>query len=307
MIGTYCLLFVAGSLGQASEDARPKSSLPPCNEDVAKVRVQTAVMGVQSKAFLAGLTPDKFRLRSGSEIFDFQCFSPPDQSYSVGFVLDYSSSMKPQGTELVIKGIATFVRAANPSNIYFSIGFGSEPFVLLEATADSKRIVEFLSDAAKRKRSGMSSLNDAVEMAIGKFPATNSQRRILIIASDGDDNYSRLSNSNKVAKRLRLANVRAFAAKIYDADALMNWMQQSTGTERLGNFIFETGGTGVWLSTVAGSERYFNRLSRTLRQEYTLGFTPKRPEGKWRPLEYAVKLPRDFEPVTTSGVPRFYY
>src|SRR5688572_1226546 len=59
-IVTYGLLFVAGSvgLGQASHDARPKSSLPPCSEDVAKVRVQTTVMGVQSKAFLTGLTPD---------------------------------------------------------------------------------------------------------------------------------------------------------------------------------------------------------------------------------------------------------
>jgi hypothetical protein len=309
LIATCCLVFVAGSegLGQSSADAQPETILPPCSEDVAKVRVQTTVMGVQSKAFLKGLTADKFRLRSGSEIFDFQCFSPPDQSYSVGFVLDYSSSMKPHGTELVLKGIAAFIHAANPSNIYFSIGFGSEPFVLLEPTSDTKRVVEFLSDAAKRKRSGRSSLNDAVEMAMGKFPAKNSRRRILLIMSDGDDNYSRLSNSDKVAKRLRLANVRAFAAKIYDGDALRNWMQQSTEIGRLGNFISETGGTGVWLTSVASSEKYFESLSRTLREEYTLGFTPKKAEGKWRPLEYAVKLPRDFEPVTTSGVPRFYY
>lgn len=280
--------------------------IPGCNEDVASVRMHTAVWHFDSKKFVLGLTPDKFRLMVDESILTLECFSEPDEPYAVGFVIDYSSSIHGNSGRFFVDAIREFVKLANEKNTYFGIGFKGKPFLMLEPTNERSEVETFLADAEKRDRSGSSSVNDALQMALETFPAENSRRRILILASDGDDTASKRRNESALGERLRNAGVRVFVAKVTRSyDPYM--FEYGEGVERMFGFADDTSGGWLWGNLKTGLGPSFGRLAIRLRAEYALGFTPVKVKNKWQPLTYGVKVPKQLERVTITGAQRFFY
>jgi hypothetical protein len=297
-----CLGFVASAQPNTSNPA-----LPRCGRDQAKVRIRTAVQNVDSKLFVRGLTSDKFRASSGKEIFATQCFTPADQPYAVGIVVDYSGSASSDSIKAFVNGVRNFLRVAHEGNSYFAIGFKSEPFVMLEPTRDAGEIESFLKTAYETKRSGHTAFNDAIEFALSKFPSDDEQRSILLVVSDGDDNNSRSTSTRALARKLRDAGVRAFTFKHNDSGKPNVRTVEPEADSRIAGFALQTGGGGGFFAKSGDLETYLGLVAKLLREEYTLGFTASRAEEKWRPLVVEVKVPKDSPAIRSTVAEWFFY
>jgi hypothetical protein len=303
----HWIAFLCCLLGGAYTLRPQISPLKECKVDSAKIRIPTAVVMLEPVRFIRGLTADKFRARSGNEVLSTQCFSPPDLPYTVGIVIDYSDSVPSSSTKVFLEGVQAFLNVANDKNTYFGIGFRSEPFVMLEPTGDKTQIESFLVRARDEKRSGRSSLNDSIKLALSKFPSDDQHRRILIVASDGKENNSRTSDAKGIAKNLREAGVRVFVFKYNNSGHRNTRTVEADSDSRLFGFAAETSGSGTYYSNLKPIDRLLEMLSKQLREEYMIGFTPATAENKWRPLILEVKVPTEFPTVESTGAQRFFY
>jgi Ca-activated chloride channel family protein len=301
----FCGVLFGQNLKESSVIPLPLSIVPKCDKNNAKVFVNTAVFGQETKTYLVGLTPDKFRISGEKEIYEIRCFSNPDEPFSVGIVIDFSNSIGKNKAIQSIDGIRTFIDSGNTQNKYFAIGFTGKPFILLEPTSDRKAIETFITDAVMRERKGSSALSDAIEMALTKFSPDDNRRKILIVLSDGQDNDSK-TDGGAVLKKLRDARIETFVASIVDMRDAYN-DERINNEERLAKIAVESGGDFVLRAKEVGLAKYFEKLAKMLRNEYRLGFSPTTAEKKWRPISYAVKVPTNYERITITGVQRFFY
>jgi Ca-activated chloride channel homolog len=287
--------------------AQVSSSIRECKVDAAKIRIPTAVVSLQPLRFVRGLTADKFRVKSGNEILRTECFSPPDKPYTVGLVIDYSDSVPSDSIKVFLEGVLAFLKAANDKNTYFGVGLRSKPFVMLEPTSDETEIENFLVRARDEKISGRTSLNDTIKLALSKFPSDDDPRRILLVASDGNENNSRSSDTKGIAKNLREAGVRVFVFKYNNSGQRNTRWVEADSDARLFGFAAETSGSGAFYSNLEPIDRLLENLSKQLREEYTVGFTPANAENKWRPLILEVKVPTEHPAIQSTGAQRFFY
>ena len=301
------LILAAGSaVSSLGQSQRPPSSVAACDKNNASVFVDTAVWGLDSKTYIKDLTFDKFRLTSEKEIHEIQCFSKADEPFTVGFVVDFSSSIKGDELEQFFKAVRKYIDSSNAQNTYFAVGFNDEPFGMLEQTSDRMKIETFLTDAITRKPKGKSSLRDAIEMAVNKMLPDDANRRALIIFSDGGENNSKSGDVSPVIKKLRLARIRTFLVNIIDPKDSYSY-ERITNESTLGRIAAETAGGAAFGTKETGLAKYFKALAKMMRNEYRLGFNPAKAENKWNPITYAVKVPKDFERITTTGAERIFY
>jgi VWFA-related protein len=303
LILIIALVFAGNSLGQSQ---RSPSSVAACDRNSASVFVDTAVWGLDSKTYIKELTFDKFRLTSEKETHEIQCFSKADEPFTVGFVVDFSSSIKGNDLARFFDGIRIYIDSSNVQNTYFAVGFNDEPFGMLERTSDRMKIETFLTDAVTRKPKGKSSLRDAIEMAVNKMLADDANRKVLIIFSDGEENNSRSGDVSPVIKKLRLARIRSFVTNLIDPKDSYSY-ERITNESTLGRIAAETGGGVAFGTKETGLAKYFEALAKMMRNEYRLGFNPAKAQNKWNPITYAVKVPKDFERITTTGIQRSFY
>jgi VWFA-related protein len=301
-VTTLCTVLGTSAFGQI----KGSTEVPRCSGEAAKVRIRTALRVIDSGIFLRGLTHDKFRVTSGKEVLDPKCFSPSDLPLTVGIVIDYSSSVSYQTIKVFIEGVRAFLRVANDKNAYFAVGFRGEPFLLLEPTSEVAGIERFLARAVEEKRSGQTALNDAIQLALSQFP-DDGRARVLLVASDGADNYSRTGNGKEFTRKLRAASVRVYVFKYNNSGQRNVRTIDVDADSRLFGLADQTGGAGVIYSNMEPLDGYLDRLSRRLREEYTLGFTPSRAEDKWRPLVIEVKVPTDYPAIRSTGARWFFY
>lgn len=297
------LMCASGVFAQVS--ALP-ASLPECELDVAKVQILTAVRVVQTSQYVRGLAPENFRVSSNKEVFDLQCFSGEDGPLAIGIVTDHSDSMSDRSVDLFVSGIRAFLKAANPENTYFGVGFGKDAFSMLEPTSDPARVETYLEKTAAQKQDGKTSLNDAVQFAMSKFPPNLRLRRVLFVATDGEDNNSK-ANTQRIAKELRRSGVRVYLFKPNESGKKDVYNVDGFAEDRLSGYAGETGGAWVVYSKWELPDGYLERLSKRLRREYTLGFTPSKAEDKWRQVVVEVKVPADFPAIRSTGSRWFHY
>lgn len=125
--------------------------------------------------------------------------SPEDGGASICLLIDQSSSIREMGKQIVAAAKELVLRS-NPASDFCVVTFDAGVSVLQDFTQDRERIDAALSQVSF---GGASALFDGVAVAFDKLRSRPvNRRRVLVIFSDGDDNYSR-SDLGSLQKRLR--------------------------------------------------------------------------------------------------------
>jgi len=215
---------------------------------------------------ITNLTSNAFRLFEDQIEQTIQSFSYEEGPVSIGFIFDASSSMRNKLGPSVV-AIRQFLLDSVPSDEFCLVAVSDRPTLVTRFVTDPEDILKKLSSLHP---DGFTALNDAIVMGIHQMKSAKNVRRALVVLTDGYDNNSRATPS-ELRNVVLESDVRLYAISVVERSYL----------DKLAAL---TGGQTVWAHDLTELPDVVERLSRELRHQYVIGYSPKnqRNDGKYR-------------------------
>ncbi len=301
--GVALLLIASASLAFQSPGADPVNIVPrarraappdPDSGREATLRIDSTLVEIPvhattgDGASVANLTRQDFRVFEDGVEQKITSFTQDDAPLSVGLVFDASGSMHNK-IQKSSEAVATFFKTANSQDEFFLVEFNERPKLTIPFTPDSESIYERV---AHTKPFGRTSLLDAIHMAMVQMKSAKNRRKAIVIFSDGGDNRSRYTES-QIRNGMLESDVQVYAMGIFDPDAQKLSPEEQNGPRLLQELAEQTGGRHYPVGDLNDLAAVSERVSRDLRTEYVLGYSPSHParDGKYRRIRVEVASP----------------
>ena len=186
---------------------------------------------------------------------------------TVGLIVDHSRSMGPKLPE-VAAAVSAFAQSSNPQDEMFVVDFNDDVSVELmdgkPFTNDPKELAKAVFSVRAR---GRTALYDAVAEGLLHLQLGQSDRKALIIVSDGGDNASQQTYS-RILDLARRSQVAIYSVGLVGSEE----SDENPGVLR--RLSKETGGIAFFPTSSESVADISKRIARDLREQYTLGFVP---------------------------------
>ncbi len=286
----FCFSLVATNLAQ-----NPTPTPTPKEEGDGVVTVNTDLVTLtltvtdQFGRYVSGLTKGAFTIVDNNQEQELTFFSTTDAPVSVGILFDVSGSMSGDKIQKARKALERFINTSHPSDEYFLIAFNTRAQLLLDRTRNGEAVLEKLTLIQPKANTA---LYDAVYLGVERVTRGTHQKKAILVISDGQDNSSRY-NFGEVRRLLKESDVTVYSVGILgggDAGSSLGMQGQSF----LDELSSVTGGKSFYPNTNVEMDEIFERIALELRNQYSVGYTPKdfEPNGKWRKIKVKVKPPR---------------
>ena len=263
--------------------------------DTNSIRVDSALVQIPvhvTNAFgatVAGLSKDDFELLEDNYPQTIAHFSMDDAPASIGLVYDCSGSMHDKIGQSAAAAEA-FSKTANPEDEFFLVEFGDWPKL---ASPFTTHIEDILSRILHTKPYGRTALLDALQMGLKEMKKAANPRKALIVLSDGGDNQSRRSQ-REIEKELVESDVQVYAMGVYSNPGARKLPpEEKRGPQLLDQLSGRTGGRLYTVTNADDLPAISSRISKELRTQYILGYTPLTlaRDGKYHRISVKVKDP----------------
>jgi Ca-activated chloride channel homolog len=291
---------VARSVSPTAAGVTP-SSEGPLRVSVDLVLIPVTVSDARDRPVLE-LTKRDFGLYDSGKQQDIKYFFAQAAPISIGLILDFSKSMENKiGRER--EAVVQFLNNANPEDDYFAIAVSSKPELIADAT-DS--LDELRSRIGEKPPQGSTALLDSIAMALARMRSARYQRRALIIISDGGDNSSRYALRN-IKNMVQESDVDLYAIGLFDT-ALFKTYEEFMGKRWLREITDPSGGRTVTVDSLEKLPEAAAEISRELRQQYVLGYSPTHTaaNGKWHKVKVQILSSTAEHPLTPSYKKGYY-
>lgn len=279
--GDLSYLSVTATLddGRSAEDVRILNAPDFVEQvDVDLVELYAAVTDGQGHP-IEGLSAEDFEILVDGQPVEIARFEPVDDlPLTVGLVVDSSGSMSSSLAEAMEAARDFLTHVIDLRDHAFSVGFASEPVLLIPPTSD----VGAVADSLGRLRAvGWTALHDAVVTGLYYFRGFPGQR-VMVLLSDGDDTKS------SYAFREVLEYARRGGVSIYTVG--LNVGRLGGAHAKLQDLATETGGRAFFIGEAEELRGVYGWLSEELRSRYMIAIAPPpRPESGYREVEVRVK------------------
>lgn len=235
--------------------------------------------------FVSGLTAENFRVLEEGQPQKISFFEQENTPVTVGLIVDHSGSMAPKLRD-VAAAVLSFAHSSNPDDEMFVIDFDDTVTVELlhgkPFTSDPQELSEAVTAVVAR---GQTALYDAIAEGFIHIQLGQSNKRALIVVSDGGDNISKTTFSQV------LAPARSSRTVIYAIGLLSeSGLEENPGVLR--RLCHDTGGVAFFPKR-GSIEAVMTQIARDLRGQYMLGYVPpaKSGDGAYRKVEVKVSAP----------------
>lgn len=238
---------------------------------------------------VTNLARDNFQIFEDGVQQNITHFSKDDAPVSIGLVFDTSGSMNAKMHKSA-EAAARFFKTANSDDEFFLVEFNDRPKLTVPFTPDSDLIFRRIS---RTRPFGRTSLLDAIHLAMVQMKNAHNLRKALVILSDGGDNRSRFS-AGEVKNAMLESDVQLYAMGIFDLEDLHKHpIEEQNGPLLLDDLAEQTGGRMFTVDNPDQLEPVSERISRELRSEYLLGYSPSDAErdGKFRRVKVKLNAP----------------
>ena len=280
---------LAGGLrAQESKPAQPSASVQtPTNPQVIKVRTElvNVLMTVTDKKnrTVIDMTKDDFHVFEDHKPQTISYFSrESDLPLRIAILIDTSNSVRDRlrfEEEAAIDFLTTTIRKGKDAALV--VAFDAEPQLVLDYTDDKEKL-----SAAIRglQAGGVTSLYDSIYFTCKEklywFPPPEPYlRRVMIVLSDGQDNYSQRGREEALAMAQR-AEVTIFPISTNRSGA------ETRGDKVLQRLAQETGGRAFFPFEPSDLAVDFQTIGRELRSQYSLAYfsTNNAHDGTFREI-----------------------
>ena len=283
------------------------------NVDVDLVEVHVSVLDKDGNA-VEGLRQENFQVLENNVVQETTLFKHEDLPLSVGMVIDNSGSMRPK-KDKVHSAALSFVKESNPDDQTFIVAFERDAFLQQDFTGSMGDLVDALDNLDPRMETAM---YDAIYLSVDHVKKGKLDKKVLLVISDGEDTASKWGY-NKVLEHVKNAkDVVIYAVGILEEDGrsggLFGRSPQKKAREGLTEIAEVSGGQAFFPKNIDEVAEICRRIARNLRNQYTVGYSPKndKKDGTWRELAVKqVNFPRNIGKVdvrhrkgyTAPGVP----
>jgi Ca-activated chloride channel family protein len=281
-------------------DAALDTHTEPIRKQVDLVLVPVTITDARDRIVI-GLDSGNFQLYEGKQRQEIRHFSTEDAPLSLGILLDVSGSMKSK-IERAREAVVEFLRTANRQDEFFMITFAERPQLLQDFTdAESDAPVQGLLAASK----GRTALLDAIYLGFAKMRQAKYQHRVLLVISDGGDNYSRYTEG-EIRSLAKEADVAIYAIGIFDR--YFPTHEEALGPLLLSDLSEISGGRSYTVDNPNDLPAIAERVGVALRNRYVLAYRPEKSahDGKWHAIKVRLRLPKGLPPLHVFAKTGYY-
>jgi Ca-activated chloride channel family protein len=273
----------------AAQAAIPLTSEPPRQSvkvNVDLVLVPTTVADPFGR-MVSGLGLGHFRIFEDGVEQEVLKVHEEDAPISVAIVFDVSGSMRPL-VDIAREAALEFLRSAGPDDRFTMVAFASRAEVVTDVnTTEDELRMRLLSTSAK----GLTAMLDGMYLGLAKLRTAPTQRRVMLVITDGMDNHSRYSFKD-VDRALKEADVQVYGLG-YDGGGLLRRFVESTGGRMFGLSASRSTSAMIWTE---------------LRNQYVLSYrsSNRRADGKWRKIKIRLRTPKGMPPLQIYAKSGYY-
>jgi Ca-activated chloride channel family protein len=293
----FLTLLSAGAMAQQAS-----LSLPPeepsdavFRSDARLVELQATVTGSDGH-LLTDLPKYVFRVFENDAPQEIKVFKREDAPISLGLVIDASASMRDK-REKVAKAALTLVRASNPSDQVFIMGFHDKPWIAQDFT---QNIGEMETALKGIELGGATAMRDALSIGIHhvKRLGTNDKKAILVV-TDGEDNSSSVDLDQLVRESQQTGVLIYAIGLLNDAKPA----EAEHAKRDLDALTLATGGKVFYPKDVAEVDSIAQAVAHDLRNQYTIAYIPSntKQDGTYRRIKVIVNSPPNATVKTRTG------
>jgi Ca-activated chloride channel family protein len=285
--------------GKAEERGRPTKpqleSKSPQEEPAAQKKGYTIGVNVdlvvvhtsvydKNNHFLGGLKKENFRVFEDGIEQKVISFSQEDVPVSMGILIDLSGSMRSKIAN-VNKAALAFIRASNPQDQVFLIGFNDQ----VELLQDLDEISDALENTVV---TGGTALYDAIYLGVQKAQTGTDPKKAVVVISDGEDRDSYYKLDELVAK-VEESDVQVycigFLNEVPDKGLFGRWSKSipEKAHDALQRIAEETGGNDFFPKQISEINGIVAEIANELRNQYSIGYISSNAarDGSWRRLK----------------------
>jgi Ca-activated chloride channel homolog len=225
-------------------------------------------------------------------------FSQEDVPVSLGIVLDTSGSMRNK-IDNVNKAALAFIKASNPEDEVFLIGFNDQVELLEDYTSDLEEISDALDNIIV---SGGTALYDAVHLAVEKAQKGVKPKKAIVLITDGEDRDSYYKLEEMVAK-VQESDVQVysvgFLSPVPEKGLFGRWSKSvpEKAHDALQLISEDTGAKAFFPQKVAEIGQIVSEVAYELRNQYSIGYISSNTsrDGSYRRIKV------ELEPSKATG------
>jgi VWFA-related protein len=267
------------------------TSSPPQNpsSDSYTLRVDTNLVILNAtvlnshNALVSGLGKQDFQIYEDHVLQHIKNFSHEDLPVTVGLVIDNSGSMASKRTDVIAASLL-FARSSNPQDQMFVVNFSENvSFGLPAGIPFTDRTDQLQLGLSNITAIGETALYDAIAVALEHLKQGSSDKKVLILISDGGDNASK-HNLAQAIDMARHTGAIIYAIGIFDEQD----GEQNPGV--LKRFAKETGGEAFFPGSSKELSIICEGIARDIRNQYTLAYVPKilKQDGGYRVIDVKI-------------------
>ena len=267
-LAALVLLLASGNF--AAAQAQPSGNGPDqdafrLSVDVSLVVLQATVRDHDGHA-VRDLTQQDFEVFEDGRPQPVRLFRHDDTPVTVGLVIDHSQSMREKLAE-VTAGAQAFVHLSNPHDQMFVVNFNENVSLGLPPGIAFSDNVEELAGAIWGARAvGTTALYDAIVEALQRLQKGTSDKKVLLVISDGADNASK-ARLDLVLKLAEQSSAMIYAIGLFEPD------DPDANPKVLRRLAQETGGQAFFPTEHMETVEICERIARDIRDQYTIGYS----------------------------------
>jgi VWFA-related protein len=275
LVGVVATLALTLAAGQQVTPPPPSDARDTLRVNASLVNMLFTVRDGKGR-LVQHLDRSQFRVIDDEQPQQITYFSEQsDQPLALAILLDKSNSVN-KHFEFERRATADFVRSIlRPGKDQaLLITFDKKPRLAVPFTDQPEKLVEAM---AELKAEGGTALFDAAHLAIEHLGEAVSQRRVLVLVSDGEDTVSWTTQKEVLALAIS-HNVTVYTLGVKPDAPGSNASDDRRNLERLSE---ETGGLTLFPREKPEElAELFGRIEEEVRHQYSLGYAPPPPDGK---------------------------
>jgi VWFA-related protein len=216
--------------------------------------------------YVTGLKKDDFRIFDDHAPRQISQFASVDTPVTIGLVVDNSGSMLRKRPEVITAGLA-FAKESNSKDEFFVVNFNNSVVRgLPDRTLFTDNLQALRNALYFGVPRGQTALYDAVSYSLKHLEFSQQERRALIVVSDGGDNVSQI-RLPELIRLIEASRATVYAVGLFDPEA------NDLNPGVLRRFASVSGGE-YFQPALNEVVPVFDKISRDIRNRYTLAFVP---------------------------------
>jgi VWFA-related protein len=232
--------------------------------------------------------------QSDFEVFEdgraqtIRLFRHEDTPVTVGLIIDHSGSMRKKLAD-VTAGAQAFVNSSNRNDQMFVVNFNETVSLGLPPKMGFSDSAITLGAAIWGAPAiGTTALYDATVEGLKRLQRGSSDKKVLIVISDGGDNAS-TATLDHVLKLTEQSSAMIYTIGIFDSD------DPDKNPRVLQRLAHESGGEAFFPAEVGETLQICERIARDIRDQYTIGYSSMnaKKDGSYHKVHLTARAKND--------------